>query len=543
MRFFFDYTLGLRPLGWALLIALTVTISCWLYTGMQVELQRRMFDAVQSVDVLGTFCGGDPALADGCTAVDQQPSTETAGIPAPAAMQAPGPQHDEAPVTEQASVVWLYLREVQAVRQEGLRDSAQGEAGTVESPGEADEVKRLSDQVIWHLLREAQLVDTQLVEWPGALRGNAVPETVRALREFLSEPERARESGVALLAAAAEVCGSGRPYVTGGTRAESDAAWRAMIARLIAGTGKEAAEVEDVSAYLAVPATPDAVPLPGFRPAEAMRWRFAVPRRVPDARLVAALVGFSGAFRPDDPDDPQSLAQGLSLKRGCTAPLLGLSSEEFSQQELYAVAIGRIEFALWVASQIRRDGTVASAAADAALYTGPEQFGILTVFTFGVLLAMTRLLCMIFRHWRGGLTVGPTRDRTIDPALKRLQAASASEWGHWRAQLTHRIASARWPLPTAAVLLPALGFVGTVRGIKNSLAGADGLVFADNLNERADAIGALAGDLGLAFGTTLLALLGSMVLTILLAIEGRLIDLLILRQLDTAPRFSEPNGV
>ena len=69
------------------------------------------------------------------------------------------------------------------------------------------------------------------------------------------------------------------------------------------------------------------------------------------------------------------------------------------------------------------------------------------------------------------------------------------------------------------------------------------MVFADNLNERADAIGALAGDLGLAFGTTLLALLGSMVLTILLAIEGRLIDLLILRQLDTAPRFSEPNGV
>lgn len=80
-------------------------------------------------------------------------------------------------------------------------------------------------------------------------------------------------------------------------------------------------------------------------------------------------------------------------------------------------------------------------------------------------------------------------------------------------------------------ILPAIGFIGTVRGIKDSLIGADALVFAATNNERAAAIGALAGDLGLAFATTFIALLMTLVLTILIAIESRFIDLIGLRRM------------
>ena len=452
MHFFLDYTLGLTRRGWSLLVALTVAISCGLYATMQVRLQAKMFDAVNSVDVLANFCAADPALADACAA---------------------------------------------------------------KSYAEGDALRRLSDEAIWHLLREAQLIDTEIVDWPGALSNVAPGTPEHALHAFLSNYRRQGEKGIQLFAEAAEICAEGRPY-------DSDAKWHAMIARLLAGTG-EATHVSYLGRFSSSTAPPAE-----FRPDQATWWRITVPPRVPDAEIVAALVGFAQGFGPVGPNDP---AQGLSVEN-CTR-LLESSDGTPSDEDLYLVALRRIELGLWVAGQIRRDDTVAEASADATLYTGPEQFGILTVFTFALLLAAVRLICLVTRHWRGGLLIGPASHGDVDPALARMQAADASEWSHWRAQLTQRIASARWPLPTAAVLLPALGFVGTVRGIKNSLAGADGLVFADTLNERADAIATLSGDLGLAFATTLLALLFSLILTILLAIEGRLIDILIIRLLDT----------
>lgn len=82
----------------------------------------------------------------------------------------------------------------------------------------------------------------------------------------------------------------------------------------------------------------------------------------------------------------------------------------------------------------------------------------------------------------------------------------------------------RWSIATA----PALGFIGTVRGILEALARAGDVVWAADRLERADAIGQLAGELGLAFSTTFFALLVGVVLGLISALsrshEERRID-------------------
>lgn len=88
--------------------------------------------------------------------------------------------------------------------------------------------------------------------------------------------------------------------------------------------------------------------------------------------------------------------------------------------------------------------------------------------------------------------------------------------------------TARWPMRLAITTLPAIGFIGTVRGIMKSLTGADSIVWATTSSERAQAINALSADLGLAFATTMLALIFGIFLSILSAIEIRLFERAIL---------------
>lgn len=71
---------------------------------------------------------------------------------------------------------------------------------------------------------------------------------------------------------------------------------------------------------------------------------------------------------------------------------------------------------------------------------------------------------------------------------------------------TERLYNSRWIVRWTAITIPAIGFVGTVRGILQSLSQADVIVWASNQSERAAAIGEISGELGLAFATTLIAL-------------------------------------
>ena len=71
---------------------------------------------------------------------------------------------------------------------------------------------------------------------------------------------------------------------------------------------------------------------------------------------------------------------------------------------------------------------------------------------------------------------------------------------------TERLYNSRWIVRWTAITIPAIGFVGTVRGILQSLSQADVIVWASTQSERAAAIGEISGELGLAFATTLIAL-------------------------------------
>lgn len=71
---------------------------------------------------------------------------------------------------------------------------------------------------------------------------------------------------------------------------------------------------------------------------------------------------------------------------------------------------------------------------------------------------------------------------------------------------SERVNNTRWSLRWAAITLPAIGFIGTVRGILESLSRTDTIVWASGKGERATAIGDLAGELGLSFATTFIAL-------------------------------------
>jgi hypothetical protein len=71
----------------------------------------------------------------------------------------------------------------------------------------------------------------------------------------------------------------------------------------------------------------------------------------------------------------------------------------------------------------------------------------------------------------------------------------------------------RWAIRWSTRIIPAIGFIGTVRGILYALPGTDNIVWAASRAERASAIGIVATDLGLAFATTFMALVVGVLLS------------------------------
>lgn len=78
-----------------------------------------------------------------------------------------------------------------------------------------------------------------------------------------------------------------------------------------------------------------------------------------------------------------------------------------------------------------------------------------------------------------------------------------------------REAGSRWILQWLAGALPALGFIGTVYGIADALKNADSMVRAQTVDAQAAAITGVAGSLGVAFTTTLLALVMGLITSLI----------------------------
>lgn len=80
-------------------------------------------------------------------------------------------------------------------------------------------------------------------------------------------------------------------------------------------------------------------------------------------------------------------------------------------------------------------------------------------------------------------------------------------------QLRQNDGATRWSLVWMSRSLPAIGFVGTVHGISLAMMGADTLVRAGNAAEQATAVNLVAGNLGVAFSHTLIALVLGVILS------------------------------
>jgi len=78
---------------------------------------------------------------------------------------------------------------------------------------------------------------------------------------------------------------------------------------------------------------------------------------------------------------------------------------------------------------------------------------------------------------------------------------------HLSAQQRRKVYLSRWVIRWGARALPAIGFVGTVRGILIALSNADSIVRAASAEGQAAAITAVSATLGLSFATTFIALI------------------------------------
>jgi len=82
-------------------------------------------------------------------------------------------------------------------------------------------------------------------------------------------------------------------------------------------------------------------------------------------------------------------------------------------------------------------------------------------------------------------------------------------------RLREREDSTRWSLRWSSRALPALGFIGTVLGISQGLSASDTIVRAQTQAGQAAALSEVAGTLGMAFTTTLLALIFGLITSLL----------------------------
>ncbi|MDF1671583.1 MAG: MotA/TolQ/ExbB proton channel family protein [Roseovarius sp.] len=244
-------------------------------------------------------------------------------------------------------------------------------------------------------------------------------------------------------------------------------------------------------------------------------FRFAAPRSILDAQIAEAMIEVA--------NEGKNVCSPTTFNDDATNQTAQLHLERLL---------------VWGIGQVRTTAEYREAAYRLTLVTGPEQFCIFLVAIFALFLSFLRMTAAasMMRISKKMIAhdvnfVAPT-DKGILELLSRAgllaQTMSPSGRGYWKDQLMDQVLSARWPMRLAITTLPAIGFIGTVRGIMKSLTGADSIVWASTSSERAQAISALSADLGLAFATTMLALMFGVLLSILSAIEIRLFERAIL---------------
>lgn len=461
--------LSLTVFGWMYGIAAAIVLGYFAYDRGQSQSQTRMLEAVQKADVLAEFCSGEPGLFD------------------------------------------------QACR---IKSRAQ----------------EPSDQLLWSLMVEAGVLDPRDVASPIEFQTpNQLPQETAAMVKYLKEVLPLDLTGLELFRHVTRVC-------TGeGLSEDVENGILLAMALMLAETYPEERTFNAFDdgngrnqslpfsdARIITLANEEIFEELSRKPFSGLKSRISVYRGISDAEIVSALFAVSGNTLAPPYESEFSRTPSYNFDENCDEFSADIDDDE--QRFRYLEARG--ELAMFLAGRIRTSEGVKAARYRMTLVTGPEQFALMVVFAFGVLLGIQRVLFTLV-IWLRKVPVLPG-NLGEDEREPDFRAQPGYLLEQEKSQVIKKLVSARWPLKTAAALLPALGFVGTVRGIMNSLSGADQIVWATTVNERSAAISALSADLGLAFATTLLALLGGLVLTLIVAMDGRLVDLVVLRRFDAA---------
>lgn len=212
---------------------------------------------------------------------------------------------------------------------------------------------------------------------------------------------------------------------------------------------------------------------------------------------------------------------------GVTSTNANLMSFENQDSRLAAQVLdGVAKLSHYLVNNVATSDKVGSAKYWMTLWRGYEQFIMVWLFVFSLLVLRARRLQL--RISKKELARIEQSQNEIEPSAV-LNAVSGSAF-HFEGNdpavlhelldlIGQRLYTTRWPVRWAAYTLPAIGFIGTVRGILNSLSNASDVVLAVQPAEKALAIGGLSGELGLAFATTLIALLLGIILSVLNEIQ------------------------
>ena len=415
----------------------------------------------------------------------------------------------------------------------------------------------LSDMAIWSLLRDAGILKENDFPDPSFFdRAEEIDRPTALTVNFLRDPSRRSETSYGLILALTSPCGF--PASPDDEREQARATERALAFTFadlqshrlsakdvrMAGDGaiEKLAEDRGLRLYEFSPKklVNIASQTDAFRNLRDLE-RLAIPKPWRDEEVLTALLASGDTFSLDSsvtdrtyialqtgaqPSSVASYEAGRvdadgNFSTTCTALLErardtelttgipgtgagsrgGTSFEIDEPQELFEALLQREALALYAVGRLRTADSIRDERFWLTLVTGYEQYAMIFLFIFGLFIALFRIVSLGIAWLERDLwfTTGTPKPGDMIFLLR----------------------SSRWPIKLIAAILPGIGFIGTVRGIMLSLTGADQIVWATTVNERSAAISALSTDLGLAFATTLIALLLGVILSLLLAVEQR----------------------
>jgi len=186
-------------------------------------------------------------------------------------------------------------------------------------------------------------------------------------------------------------------------------------------------------------------------------------------------------------------------------------------------------------SEMGTTPNVKNATTQLRMWRGIEHIGIMGLSLFVIIIVTLRIVMLRDAF----LTARPKKgikteqhDFAVD--FRKLGAGGALA----RRDYDEGGAFIRWAMAS----IPAIGFIGTVRGIFSALPESSGVVFATSRIERAEAIGGLAGELGLAFSTTLFALVAVLLLSFIVLLATRHEALRLSRLRTQMDEMATPDG-